>query len=318
MIVHQFAASPFSEKIRSALGIKGATWHSVAVPRILPKPDLMPLTGGYRRTPVAQIGRDIYADTRLILAEIEARYPSPSLYPAAESASVAAFERLGDQVLFLAAIPLLLSEPGRAELERALGADGLAAFRADRAALFAHGRGGAPTPDFSAAHWHPNLARLDAQLAERAFVLGDAPTAADCAIYHPVWYVRANAGVADAVTRYPNVLAWADRMAAYGHGVCEALDGEKALQIAAEADGFEPLAPGVAADSGLGAGQAVHVAATDYGADIVAGELVYLGDDRIVIERHAPGLGRLRNHFPRAGFSVEAADPGQGPGAIVY
>ena len=318
MIIHQFAASPFSEKIRIALGIKGATWQSVAVPRILPKPDLMPLTGGYRRTPVAQVGRDIYADTRLILAEIDTRYPALSLYPAASSASIAAFERLGDQVLFLAAIPLLLSEPGRAELERALGAEGLAAFRADRAALFAHGRLGAPTPDFSAAHWHPSMARLDAQLAERAFLLGDAPTAADCAIYHPVWYVRGNPGVAEAVTRYPNVVAWADRMAALGHGESQELASDTALDIAGKAEGFEPLAPGVAADSGLSAGQVVHVAATDYGADIVAGELVYLGDDRIVIERHEPGLGRLRNHFPRAGFSVEAAEPGQGPNATVY
>ena len=163
MILHHFDASPFSEKVRIALGIKGVSWRSVKVPRILPKPNLMPLTGGYRRTPVAQIGRDIYADTRLILAELEARHATPALYPPKQAASIAALEQLGDQVLFLAAIPLLLSEPGRVALENALGAAGLAAFRADRAALFDQGRIGAPTPDFSAAHWHPSMAALEAQ-----------------------------------------------------------------------------------------------------------------------------------------------------------
>ncbi len=48
---------------------------------IMPKPDLMPLTGGYRKTPVLQIGADIYCDTRLIARELERRFPSPTLFP---------------------------------------------------------------------------------------------------------------------------------------------------------------------------------------------------------------------------------------------
>src|ERR1700735_5064664 len=81
MILHHYAASPFSEKIRVAFGIKGLAWKSVIIPRILPKPDLMPLTGGYRKTPVLQIGADIYCDTQLILRKIESLHPEPSLYP---------------------------------------------------------------------------------------------------------------------------------------------------------------------------------------------------------------------------------------------
>jgi glutathione S-transferase len=75
MILHHYPASPFSEKVRVAFGIKGLAWKSVIIPRILPKPDLMPLTGGYRKTPVLQIGADIYCDTQLILREIERRAP---------------------------------------------------------------------------------------------------------------------------------------------------------------------------------------------------------------------------------------------------
>ena len=70
LILHHFNASPFSEKIRLVMGLKGLNWVSVVIPSIMPKPDLTPLTGGYRRTPVLQIGADIYCDTQLILREI--------------------------------------------------------------------------------------------------------------------------------------------------------------------------------------------------------------------------------------------------------
>jgi glutathione S-transferase len=55
LILHHYANSPFSEKVRIALGIKQRAWKSVLIPNIMPKPDLMPLTGGYRRTPVISI-----------------------------------------------------------------------------------------------------------------------------------------------------------------------------------------------------------------------------------------------------------------------
>ena len=43
----------------------------------MPKPNLTALTGGYRKTPVLQIGADIYCDSQLIMRELERRYPSP-------------------------------------------------------------------------------------------------------------------------------------------------------------------------------------------------------------------------------------------------
>ena len=45
----------------------------------MPKPDLTPLTGGYRRTPVMQIGADIFCDTSIMLIELEKRFQIPSL-----------------------------------------------------------------------------------------------------------------------------------------------------------------------------------------------------------------------------------------------
>jgi glutathione S-transferase len=81
LILHHFDASPFAEKIRLVLGFKGLAWRSVQIPMVMPKPDLTVLTGGYRKTPVMQIGADIYCDTRRIAIELERRHPHPSLFP---------------------------------------------------------------------------------------------------------------------------------------------------------------------------------------------------------------------------------------------
>src|SRR5438105_14943522 len=81
LILHHYATSPFSEKVRLVLGYKGLAWKSVTVPVILPKPDVVALTGGYRRTPFPQIGADIYFDTALICRLIRRIPPGPPPYP---------------------------------------------------------------------------------------------------------------------------------------------------------------------------------------------------------------------------------------------
>ena len=81
IILHHYPASPVSEKVRVGLGIKGLAWRSVEIPRVPPKPDVMPLTGGYRRTPIMQIGADIHCDSQCILRELQRRHPEPSFYP---------------------------------------------------------------------------------------------------------------------------------------------------------------------------------------------------------------------------------------------
>ena len=86
LILHHYPTSPFAEKIRLIFGFKKLAWQSVIIPRIMPKPDLTALTGGYRRTPVLQIGADIYCDTALIADVLEKIAPAPSLYPSPVSA----------------------------------------------------------------------------------------------------------------------------------------------------------------------------------------------------------------------------------------
>src|SRR3981189_3305620 len=81
IILHHFDQSPFSEKIRLIFGLKNIAWTSVRISRIMPRPDLMPMTGGYRRTPVMQIGADIYCDSQCILRELERCFRQPTPLP---------------------------------------------------------------------------------------------------------------------------------------------------------------------------------------------------------------------------------------------
>ena len=82
LILHHYARSPFSEKVRLVLGMKRLHWKSVDVPVMMPKPDVVALTGGYRRTPFMQIGADIYCDTALMCRVIDRLQPEPALQPA--------------------------------------------------------------------------------------------------------------------------------------------------------------------------------------------------------------------------------------------
>jgi glutathione S-transferase len=304
IILHHYEASPFSEKVRAVLGYKQLEWQSVLIPRIMPKPDLLALTGGYRKTPVMQIGRDVYADTHLITRQIEALAPEPSVFPTSDIASSLALEQLGDKRLFLAAVPVLFRPAARAVLIEKLGEEYLARFGADRAALFKGGHVERPDGAFSDAVLPPTLQALDTQLANRDFLLGEQPRIADFAAYHPLWYIRANSGVAPLLDDYPNLLAWADRIRAFGHGQRQDIEASQALDIAAHCSEWQPLPSAV--KSRLEPGTRVAVAATDYGTDPTVGELVSTGHDCVTIERDGPGGTPIRVHFPRDGFQVSA------------
>lgn len=89
IILHHFDLSPFSEKIRLALGLKGLAWRSVKVEPVPPRPLLDTLTGGYRRVPVVQMGADISCDTEVIFRALEQVQPTPTLYPTGEGLSKA-------------------------------------------------------------------------------------------------------------------------------------------------------------------------------------------------------------------------------------
>ena len=147
LILHHYAGSPFSEKVRLILGFKGMTWTAVTVPVMMPKPDVVALTGGYRRTPFMQIGADIYCDSALVSRVIETLTPEPSIYPDWAGGVAQMVAHWADTALFWCAVPYTLQPAGKAHIFAGAPPDFLKSFSADRSAMTVGMR--RPTPSRS-------------------------------------------------------------------------------------------------------------------------------------------------------------------------
>lgn len=185
IILHHFDPSPFAEKARLAMGIKKLSWHSVQIPMIMPKPLLMPLTGGYRKTPIMQIDAEIYCDSNLILQELDQRTPEPGLYPQHLRGLSTALASWSDVSFF---------QPGAA-LSMAINEDLPEPLVADRKEFFKFMDFDTMSDEIP--HLHTQfLAQLD--LLEQqlesgsAFLTGAEPNAIDILGYFPLWMARGN------------------------------------------------------------------------------------------------------------------------------
>jgi glutathione S-transferase len=301
IILHHYPQSPVSEKVRIVLGMKGLAWRSVIIPRLPPKPDLMPLTGGYRLTPVMQIGADVYCDSQCIIRELERRCPEPTLFPGGSDGMAWAVGRWADGPLFQTAIAVVF---GAAE-------ELPAAFAADRGALYF-----GPAFDLAAlktALPH-HLAQLRAQFAwidqrigaGRDFLLGAQPGLPDALCYYLVWFIRGRTDRGpDFLSQFSHLLAWEERVGKIGHGSPSDLDAEAALEIAREAgpeagQGIDPLDP-----LGLEPGAPVEVVTGEGNTgQAVSGRLLALDLQEVVIGRRDERVGEVAVHFPRVGYRV--------------
>jgi glutathione S-transferase len=304
VILHHFDDSPFSEKVRLILGFKKLAWRSVKVPIMLPKPDVVALTGGYRRTPFLQIGADIYCDTALMCRAIDAVAPEPSLYPPAVAGLGQVLAQWADSALFWAAVPYTMQPAGLMHVFAGAAPETLQALGADRAAMTAGMRRATSTD--AAAQLHSYLAWLESLLdADRRFLLGAQPCIADFSAAHPVWFIRRVPPVANLLSRFPRLLAWHDRVLALGHDRSEPMSSDEALAVAAAATGHATT--GVEPGLGFESGTAITVCATDYASDLVPGTLVGLTTDEVVLERRDERAGTVHVHFPRIGYQIKKA-----------
>jgi len=307
LILHHYPQSPFAEKARLMLGFKGLSWQSVMIPAVMPKPDLTALTGGYRRTPVMQVGADVYCDTAMIAHRLEQEKSAPALYPEGREAAAMNLAQFADQVLFQHGVAINFQPKGLAERFAGMPEQVLKGFMADRMALFAKGSASRLDGGVALSQWPALLGRLETQLQRDGdFLLGDYPSIADFAHYHPLWFVGSNAAVADALDGYPAVKSWMQRMAGIGHGVSSELSAEEAIRIARDATPAALPDCSISSPGGFTSGQAVTVSAVDYGADEVAGTLVFEGAEEIIIAREDERAGLVHVHFPRFGYRIAA------------
>lgn len=298
-ILHHYDTSPFSEKVRLMFGLKGVTWRSVIQPSIMPKPELTPLTGGYRRAPVMQIGADVFCDSQVILEELERRYPEPH----AEIGAGYAVNLWADRLFFGPTVAIIFGE---------IGDNVPQAFKDDREKL-----SGRPfdTAQMKAAvkpmtaQWQAMASWVEHPLGQAPFLSGAKFGLADISAYMNFWFMSnfAPATSEGLLKPFPRIRDWMARVKAVGHGTRIESNGAEALAIAKGASPGDFIAHNSSDSIGVDKGAKVIVMADDYGRDPIDGMLVAADQRRIVIARDTPDLGRINVHFPRAGFIAMAA-----------
>ncbi|MGH7899753.1 MAG: glutathione S-transferase N-terminal domain-containing protein [Candidatus Binatia bacterium] len=297
IILHQYETSPFSEKVRKILALKGLAWRAVEQPIIAPKPKLTPLTGGYRRIPVLQIGADVYCDTAAIARVVEITKPEPSCFPDGTLGAAEIVAYWADHWLFMAAVP-----PAIFKLLDVLPAE----FMKDREAMspgFTIENLTAALPD-ARSRLLVGLDWLDSQLRSHDFLLGRSFSLADAACFHPLWFLRNDAESFALVTKRPALARWFERVDAMGRGEMTALDAEEALAIARRSLPLTPETSDGTDPSGVEPGDRISVSADDYGVERVSGVAVVVTASEIALKREDPAVGEVIVHFPRAGYRI--------------
>lgn len=300
VILHHYPQSPVSEKVRVVLGMKGLTWKSVLIPRLPPKPNLMPLTGGYRLTPVMQIGADIYCDTNCIIRELERRFPNPTLFPGGAKGMAWGIGQWTDGPLFQDVVTVALVE---------MSSNMPPEFLADRGPLYFG-------PNFSLenikakyteclANVRAQFGWMDERLKSRDFMFGREPGLTDTLAYYLVWFLRDRMADGDQFLRqFKNLVDWEQRVKNIGHGNPEEMSDLEALDIAKNADPQTPEQANPGDPLGLNVGDKITIEPVTGGPQ-VAGTLHSLSADHLAILREDEQVRQNCIHFSRLGYRVK-------------
>lgn len=284
------------------MGLKQLRWSSVQIPMIMPKPDFTSITGGYRKTPVLQIGADIYCDTSLIARELESRFPTPTLFPDAMCGLGFALGQWSDKAFFQSGAALSMGE--NKEIPEPVLTDRKAFFN-----FMDFDNMAAEMPNCYA-QFLAHCQLLDDEIKDLStdFLAGDAASWVDIQAYFPVWMALGNIPRAkELLTPFVAILNWAECISNIGHGQRSELEGQVALTIARDSEPANSGTVSASAFHDFGAGDAVTVTPDDYGNVPVAGTLRSLSNYRITITRSDANLGTTAVHFPRVGYVIEHA-----------
>jgi len=300
VILHHYPQSPVSEKVRVVLGMKGGAWNSVEIPRLPPKPNLVPLTGGYRLTPTMQIGADIYCDTKCIIRELERRFPSPSLFPDGNEGLAWGLGQWTDGPLFQDVVTVALVE---------MSPNMPPQFLADRGPLYFG-------PEFSLedikAKYDTCLANVRAQfgwmngcLTSQDFMAGSKPGLVDALSYYLVWFLRDRMAEGEAfLKQFDNLVKWERRIQDIGHGKAQDMSDLQALEIAKQSEPQTPRHQDPNDPTGLNIGDMVAIQPSA-GGPLVTGNLHRLSANSVTLWRHDPQVGDICTHFPRLGYRMQ-------------
>jgi len=303
LILHHYPMSPFSEKIRLMLGAAGVPWQSLHSPEMPPRPNVDPLTGGYRRIPIAQIGADIFCDSRLISVEVSSLAKNVAFNPVFLEEQLKPYAEQLETDVFWAAVLSMGTGVTIRQLLRKLGFWKTLRFLKDRAGMGRTARVKAPSAKEAVQVFAAHLADLEQRL-QADFITGAQVGYVDFAAYHTLWFHR-YVGEKPMPAGLPKVEAWYQRMQAIGHGQFEEVSQE--LAFTAARDGVPRKIRRFHTSDPL-IGKAVSVNPADYGLDAVEGVLVGSSPTRWIVERQTEEFGTLNVHFPKAGFELHPKD----------
>lgn len=300
LILHHYSTSPLSEKIRITLGLKNLSWRSVEIPNLPPKPDVMPLSGGYRRTPILQVGADVFCDSQLILSELEHREPSkPNNF-----GLVQIVNRWCDD-LFHPVVKVAVAASSD-ELPKE--------FLEDRQKLFLNEYSNIESAKARIPHY---TAQIRAQLAwaetslkeQKGFLIGNSASIADASLYALTWFIRRRwkNGV-QFLEEFPNICHWEESVKNIGHGTATDMTSQEALGVAKNTETTSKSHQDANDFQNLTIGERVSIISdANTGEEKVCGHIHTIDQNRIGLLHTNDRVGTICIHFPKVGYVVERA-----------
>ena len=297
LILHNHVGSIFSEKVRRVLAYKGLDWTNIQVSPIPPKTNFTPLTGGYRRMPVLQIGADIYCDSALIIQKLEEICPTPSVFPKETSGIASMIADWADHRAFKWVLVTIYPD---------FMAHMPEVFIQDRKELIPE-LDPERVKDLSPhafEQFKKFVSFVDMALLNHAFVAGDAFSVADAACYHLFWFAKLSPRVFAPIESYPRILDWMAKVAAFPSPKVEDKADLYPLGVALDST---PTDVGDFTNGSdiYGLGDMVSVSADDYATEQIVGEIAKLAPNEIAVRQVSEKLGEIVIHFPRLGFNIQ-------------
>jgi len=303
LILHHYDFSNFSEKIRLVLALKKFTWESVIIPSHLPKPDYLPLTAGYRRTPALQINSDIYCDTRLIVSILDSLNPDPPLYPENLTVSdLAKCKIIEDwaETNFIRPIALFITGFHARKFPEE--------FHKDRANL--HGK---PNPTIERVEISADKYKKQVDLYldwlnqiltnNDNYLLGKEPSITDLVLYEGPWFLKK----IDESERFLQGRVWLQRWFRDVEALEQSADRDifpsEAIDLAFKTTP-QMIEGGIDEELQFKLGDLIQISAIGQNA-MAQGRLVHIDSHRISLASEDERTGLIHVHFPRLGYSVK-------------
>ena len=297
------------------LGYKQLAWKSVIIPAIMPKPDVLALTGGYRKTPFLQIGNDIYCDSALICDVLEHVQPTPTLYPDSAQGRGPRAGPVGRHHAVLGRHGLQPAAQGRCRhVCQGAPPEAAKAFGADRAAMSA-GMNRLRPADATAAY-KIVFAPFGQYAGRPGFPAGQrALRGRLCRLPPAVVYREVRAGDGRHSERHARRAGldgphgrtgpWAD-----GEVLCYRIHSCLPQHSTGATAPFGHDADATFQDEhGIPLGSQVTISAEVFGQEPTTGELVAATRTRFTLKRVDERAGTVQVHFPRIGYVLKAVQP---------